>query len=111
VRNAQFSLEKMVNEFDAAALKLFALAFSPHETQIRQFPASADPKSGLGYDETFQKAASVEKMIKRATTSPKFHIWLGAYNVLISIVDMYGYSDYKQWVKANELFQDGDGAV
>jgi hypothetical protein len=111
VRNAEFSLESMVAGLDSTALKQFAIAFSPYESTIRQFPLSADPQSKLGYDEKLQKAASVDQMMKRAKQSPKYHIWLGAYNVLVSIVDMYGYSDYKQWVKAKALFDEGDDAL
>lgn len=111
VRNAEFSLERMVAGLDATALKQFALAFSPYEAHIRKFPLSADPKARLGYDEKLQKAASVDEMMKRAKRSPKHHIWLGAYNVLVSIVDMYGYSDYKQWVKAKAVFEEDDDAL
>ncbi len=111
VRNTEFLLEKMVAGFDSAALKQFALAFSPCETHIRTFPLSAAPRGKLGYDEKFQKAASVDEMMKRAKSSPKYHIWLGAYNVIVSIVDMYGYSDYKQWVKAKAIFEEDDNAL
>lgn len=111
VRNAEFSLEKMVVDLDSAALKQFATAFSPYETHIRQFPLSADPKGKIGYDEARQRTASLDQMMKRAKKSPKYHIWLGAYNVLVSIVDMYGYSDYKQWVKAKAVFEGDDDAV
>src|SRR3546814_9601684 len=78
----------MVAGFDSTALKQFALTFSPYETHIRTFPLSADPRGKLGYNEKFQKAASVDEMMKRAKSSPKYHIWLGAYNVIVSIVDM-----------------------
>jgi hypothetical protein len=111
VRNAEFSVEGMVARFDSTALKQFALVFSPYETHIRTFPLSADPEAQLGYNEKLQKAASVDEMMKRAKRSPKYHIWIGAYNVLISIVDMYGYSDYKQWVKAKTVFEEGDDAL
>lgn len=111
VRNAEFALEVMVAGFDSTALKQFALAFSPYETHIRTFSLNADPGAQLGYDDKLQKAASVDEMMKRAKHSPKYHIWIGAYNVLVSIVDMYGYSDYKQWVKAKTVFREGDDAL
>lgn len=111
VRNAEFSLDGMVAGFDSTALKHFALAFSPYETHIRAFPLSADPHAKLGYDERLQKVASVEEMMRRAKRSPRYHIWLGAYNVLVSIIDMYGYSDYKQWVKAKAVFEEGDDVL
>jgi hypothetical protein len=108
IRNAEFSLEKMAAGFDSAALKQFAVAFSPFETHIRRFPLSADPKGQLGYDEARQKVASVDRMMERAKGDPRFHIWFGAYNVLVSIVDMYSYSNYKQWVKATAIFDGRD---
>ena len=58
-----------------------------------------------------QVQAKVEAVLERFKADPKYHIWIGAYAVLTSIVDMYGYSDYKQWVKANEHFGDGDEAA
>ena len=66
----------------------------------------------LGYGQGLQKAAPVEVIVERAKADPKCHIWLGAYAVLVFIVDMYGYSDYRQWVKAKALFDDeGDDAL
>lgn len=105
VRNAEFSLIDMVTKLEPAELKQFAIAFSPFEAFIRQFPF--DPKMNLGYKEDMSKHATVDRMIKRMKADPKFHIWVGSYNVLTSLLDMYGYSDYKQWIKAKEHF-DGD---
>jgi hypothetical protein len=66
----------------------------------------------VGYEEALQKGASVDAMIERFKADPKYHVWIGAYNVLVSIVDMYGYSDHKQWVKAKQLFErDEDEAL
>lgn len=106
VRNAEFSLATTVAGLAPSELKQFAVAFSPYESRIRGFP-----KMKLGYDQGLQNAASVEAIIKRAKADPKFHIWLGAYAVLISIVDMHGYSDYKQWVKAKAVFESEDDEV
>lgn len=109
VRNAEFSLANMIAVLSPSELKQFALAFSPFESHIREFPY--DPAMKLGYDERMQKAASVDAMVERLKADPKYHIWFGAYNVLVSIVDMYGYSDYQQWVKARALFEaDGNDA-
>jgi hypothetical protein len=106
VRNAEFSLVTTIDGLSPSELKQFAIAFSPFESHIRKFPHDHEMK--LGYDQDFQKAASIEVMMERIKADPKYHIWLGAYNVLISIVDMYGYSDYRQWVKAKAIF-DGEG--
>ena len=45
----------------------------------------------------------MKELIERARSDPKIHIWAGALNALIAICDMYGYSTYKQEVKANEI--------
>ncbi|MFM2399693.1 MAG: hypothetical protein RL341_1850 [Pseudomonadota bacterium] len=109
VRNAEFSLPSLVSSLDGAEVKNLAIAFSPYETTIRKFPYHPDMK--LGFDERLQAQAKVEAVLKRFKADPKYHIWIGAYSVLTSIVDMYGYSDYKQWVKAKEHFTDGDEAA
>lgn len=107
VRNAEFSLPAMVAALDEAEVKNLAISFSPFETHVRKFPY--DPKMKLGYDADLQTQAAIASVVEKFTADPKYHIWIGAYNVLGSIVDMYGYSDYKQWVKAKEHF-DGDKA-
>jgi hypothetical protein len=56
----------------------------------------------------FSKQANINNIIERAKKEPKFHIWFGAYNLLIHITDMFGYSDYKNWLKAKSLFEDED---
>jgi hypothetical protein len=103
VRNAEFSLTAMAASRDTAELKNLAVAFSPFETHIRTFPY--DPKMKLGYDTPLQNQAAVPNVIDRFKADPKYHIWIGAYSVLTSIVDMYDYSNYKQWVKASEHFE------
>jgi len=47
-------------------------------------------------------------MIERLKTDPKFHIWVGSYSVLASILDMYNYSDYRQWMKAKQHPEDDE---
>lgn len=109
VRNAEFSLKAMLKSLEASEVKNLAVSFSPFETHVRQFPY--DPKMKLGYDTALQQQASIENIIKRFSADPKYHIWIGAYSVLTSIVDMYGYSDYKQWVKAKQHFEQDDDAL
>ncbi|WP_297479979.1 hypothetical protein [Ferrovum sp.] len=106
VRNAEFSLPAMVTGLGAAEVTNLAIAFSPFETHVRQFPY--DPDMKLGYEIDWQTQAAVASVIERFKADPKYHIWIGAYSVLGSIVDMYGYSDYKQWVKAKEHFEDDE---
>jgi hypothetical protein len=62
----------------------------------------------LGYPPDIQEHATVDKMIERLKVDPKFHIWVGSYSVLTSILDMYGYSDYRQWVQAKKHFEDDE---
>lgn len=106
VRNAEFSLPTMVASLSPDELKQLAISFGPYEAHIRKFPYN--PEMNLGYTKDIQEAASVESMVSRLKTDPKYHIWIGACSVLVSIVDMYGYSDYKQWVKAEELFRSDE---
>jgi hypothetical protein len=107
VRNAEFSLKAMVERLDAQALKNMAIAFSPHDTHVRKFPY--DPEMKLGYNDERQKASSISAVMNRFNIDPQFHIWAGAYSVLVSIVDMYDYSDYKQWEKANSHIAEVEG--
>jgi hypothetical protein len=97
----------MVERLDAQALKNMAIAFSPHDTHVRKFPY--DPEMKLGYNDERQKASSISAVMNRFNIDPQFHIWAGAYSVLVSIVDMYDYSDYKQWVKANSHIAEVEG--
>lgn len=109
VRNAEFSLSALLCTLNASEVKNLAVSFSPFETTIRQFPY--EPEMKLGFDERLRGQAEIDAVIERFKTDPKYHIWIGAYSVLISIVDMYGYSDYKQWVKAREHFGEGNEAT
>ncbi|MDZ4254297.1 MAG: hypothetical protein U1A72_17155 [Sulfuritalea sp.] len=107
VRNSEFSLKEMAQSLDASEVKNLAVSFSPFETHVRKFPY--DPTMKIGYKEEWQRQAAIESIVERFSADPKYHIWIGAFSVLTSIVDMYGYSDYKQWVKANQHFeQDGE---
>lgn len=101
VRNSEFSLGAMVESATPDQVKNWAVAYSPYETFIRRFPFNAELKLGFGPDE--QAYAAVSAVVARFRENPKAHIWVGGYNVLVSLVDMYGFSDYKQWVKAKAL--------
>ncbi len=53
----------------------------------------------------------MKTLVVRAKNEPKIHIWAGALNVLLKICDMYGYSTYKQEVKANEILRQNDNEI
>ena len=100
VRNSEYSLKTMVERLEPAALKSMAVSFSPFETTIRTFPY--DEKMKLGFDEKMQKQAAISSITERFKADPKYHVWIGAYSVLVSLIDMYDYSSYKQWTKAEK---------
>ena len=50
----------------------------------------------------------INKLIERTKKNPKMHIWIGAYNLLTSIVEMEGYSDYLKYEKANKFLYEND---
>lgn len=108
VRNAEFSLATLATTLEPNEVKNLAVSFSPFETHIRQFPC--EEKMKLGYDAELQAQAMIEAVTKRFKADPKYHIWIGACSVLTSIVEMYGYSDYKQWVRAKQHFSNDDAA-
>lgn len=109
VRNAEFAFSALVEILSDTEIKALAVSFSPFESLIRQFPYDENMK--LGFDVDLQKQATIESITKRFKIDPKYHIWIGAYSVLNSIVDMYGYSDYKQWVKAKSVFGEDNEAA
>ena len=112
VRQSRFRLSEWVASLDPAQVKSFAVAFSPYETKLREMQALPMLKVDL----SLPAQATVEAVVARAREHPKQHIWLGAHNVLVEIVDMHGYSDYLQWSKAkallfeDEAVQQGDEA-
>jgi len=98
IRNTVFSLEKMVSSLSSKELKNFTLKFSPLEAAMIQIKNSALKPI----------TTTMEELIETAKTQPKFHIWRGAHDLLVSIVHTHSYSDYIQWTKANKLFSDED---
>jgi len=104
VRNSEFSLQQYVESMTPEVLRSFAVAFSPTETLIRKF--SEDPKLKVGFDMKLLEQSDVDAVVARARCNPKLHIWIAAYNTLTSIVDMYDYSDYKQWINARAILDD-----
>ncbi len=103
VNNCNIVLIDWVKKLDKNQFKNFVISMSPFETTIRNlvesgFADNLDPK--------LKKQSDITKLTKIATENPKLHIWLGAYNLLVSIADSYYYSDYLQSIKAEELFDD-----
>jgi hypothetical protein len=99
VRNCEFELKAFVGKLPPDALKTFAVSFSPFESGVRKISA-AFPIT----DEELLEQAQIGSLRERALENPKLHIWLGAFDVLVSILEMYSYSEYKQWAKAREIF-------
>ncbi len=99
----------MIESFSQKQLTQFVRTFNPFESSI------IDIQEGKGIL-TKEKGTldlpgnyDINMLIKRAKKNPKEYIWHGAHGVLVSIVDMHGYSDYKQWEKAKKVvFEDND---
>lgn len=104
IQNYDVDLKEMVSDLDKNQKKSFAIAFSPFETTIRSFDKLDLPKPERNKD--LEKQINIGNIIKRFEENPKVHIWTGAYDVLVSIVDMHGYSDFIQWQKANKLIDE-----
>jgi hypothetical protein len=97
VRHHQFSLVDMVRNMDHKAAQTMAISFSPYETFMREHPF--DESSKLGYQGAALAQSQIPAVTERFKADPKYHIWIGAHNVIVSIVDNYSYSDYLRWTK------------
>jgi len=101
VANFEFSLKEMVSKFTPSELKQFTKTFSPFESVT----VTDNIKDGLVEVDGKRMA----ELMERAKEQPKLHIWVGAHNVLVSLGDNFGYSDYKQFIKAKQiLYKDDD---
>lgn len=101
VRNCSFDLKEMVSKYSEKELKAFTVTFSPSETGKRL---------NLEKPPRFENVSPEEmkQLMARAKENPKLHIWVGGHNVLVSLLDMYGYSDFRHWEKANIVFGDDE---
>ena len=81
---------------DKNQIKKFAIDFSPLEATLQKI--SKGPLDLL--DAATRKQIDTNNLIERAKKNPKFHIWIGGYNLLTSLVEMYDYSDYRKYDKA-----------
>jgi hypothetical protein len=99
VQNCNASLDKIIAAMDKTEVKKFALDFSPLEATLQKFT-----KGSLDLlDKSTHKQIDTNSLIERAKRNPRFHIWVGGYNLLTSLVDMYNYSDYRKYDKAMTL--------
>lgn len=96
VQNCNASLDKIIGAMDKNEVKKFAVDFSPLEATLQKI--SKGPLDLL--DAPTRKQIDTNNIIERAKRNPKFHIWVGGYNLLTSLVDMYDYSDYRKYDKA-----------
>ena len=101
VRNCSFNLKEMVGGYSDKELKAFAVRFNPFETR-KKFDLENPPR----FVEV--SPAKLKELMVSARDNPKLYIWVGAHNVLVSLLDMYGYSDYQHWEKARVVFSDDD---
>jgi len=103
-----FSIKDMVKNYDDNEIKQFAKINAPYEMLMINFPKTlrkdAKLKLNLKFDNSDQ--FSIEKLINRAKADHKFHIWVGAYTVLINIIDSHGFSDYKNWLKTKYMLNE-----
>ena len=92
------------------AIKKFAMDFSPYESNLRRltnktFKLPDDKKIKLLDDKTIAQL-DANKLIERSRKNPKMHIWLGAYHMLTSLVEMEDYSDYLKYAKASRFLYE-----
>ncbi len=100
IRNSTFTIQELVMGFNGKELKQFALTFSPFEKTILEINKK-DSRLKLNIPENYDE----NTLIQRAKNNPKEYIWYGARAVLIEIIDMLHYSDYKQWMKAKSFLE------
>jgi hypothetical protein len=101
VRNCSFDLKEMVSKYSEKELKAFTVTFSPSETRKKLNPEKPSRFMEISPEE-------LKRLMARAKENPKLHIWIGAYNNLVSLLDAYSYSDFRQWEKAKVVFHDGE---
>ena len=105
VRNSRFRLSDWVASLEAAELKQFPVSFSPYETRLRDMEAKPLLRKMRG---PLPAQAELEAVVSRAKEHPKEHIWLGAHHVLVGLVDMHGFSEARQWEKAQGILGEDD---
>jgi hypothetical protein len=91
----------MVGGYSEKELRAFAVRFNPFETRKR-FNLEKPPQFEVVSPE------QMNELMASARDNPKLYVWVGAHNVLVSLLDMYGYSDYRHWEKARVVFSDDE---
>jgi hypothetical protein len=99
IQNCSASLSVLVSKMEGGAVKKFAQDFAPHEMSAQKFARIRLP----GSPESLAKAVDNNTLMERAKKDPKVYIWLGAYTVLASMVDIYDYSEYILHDRAMEM--------
>ena len=102
IDNCNYSLTDMINKFSESELKTFAINFSPYETLMRSVKPIFQKEDMQDYHKEIKEQSEITNIIKRAKKNPKFHIFIGAYNLLIHLIDMHGFSDFKQSLKIDK---------
>jgi len=110
IKNYEFNLKNMIEEFGPNQLRQFAIDFSPFETLVRYFQTLKDfhPLPNPNIDEILKNQTNIDNLIKRASEDPKFHIWFGSHSALKSIVDNFAYSSYQNWMKAKKIYNEDE---
>lgn len=103
VKQSNFNLKEMVNSYKKEELKRFAKVYSPLEMIIID---NNELKNKSNFKLNLTDQFTIENIINRAKEEPKFHIWLGAYSLLITIVDVHGFSDYKNSGKYKQIIDE-----
>ena len=99
VKNCNITLSDWIKKLDKKQLNNFAVFMRPMEAKLNN-------TSIIKRDKILLKQIEKKSLIDFARETPKLHIWLGAYCLLIDIIDSYYYSDYIQSIKAKDIFDD-----
>lgn len=102
VKNVNFDLNEFIEKCDNPKVKHYAESFSPFDTFIRYAPCY-DKNSKIGFPEEIREQSSINNIISRFRKNPKYHIWIGAFQVLQDIDESYSSSDFIQYEKALKL--------
>jgi hypothetical protein len=101
VRNHEFSLPDLVAGLTQQALQNMAVAYSPYEAFVREHFAGGEAL-GLELGQNLIEQSEPGAVTRRFKADPKYHMWIGAHAVLISLVDQYDYSDYLRWSRSDK---------
>jgi hypothetical protein len=96
------SIKDIISTYDKKQLESFALKFSPQDATMLRI-ANKPVKCKLNIEKP-----DIPKLVTCAVNDPKLHIWIGAYVLLTTIADNYGYSEYKQFTRALRHLNESD---